>query len=269
MKNILFILFSLFLLHSCEKEIDLDLEDESGNIVIEGNITNESGPYVVRITKSVGFTQPNQYPVIAGAQVSVSDNTGQSETLVYMGNGKYQSSVLTGVPGRTYTLKVVAEGKEYTAKSTMPAPVNLEGLVQDSFDFGGQTNYTLLPVFTDPSLLGNRYLFSFTVNSSQNKLFEVFSDNVNNGIPNQRPLFLPNDQDDAQYPAVVAGDTIYVEMNCIDSSIFTYYNALLDILYGEGSGAGVTPSNPPSNITNGALGYFSAHTVSKKNVVIQ
>ncbi|WP_262511540.1 hypothetical protein [Chryseobacterium carnipullorum] len=34
----------------------LDLDDKSGNIVIEGNVTNQPGPYFVRITKSVAFT---------------------------------------------------------------------------------------------------------------------------------------------------------------------------------------------------------------------
>ncbi|MDV7695581.1 DUF4249 domain-containing protein [Chryseobacterium soli] len=268
MKNTFFIILSLFLLTSCEKEIDLDLADKSGNIVIEGNITDQPGPYYVKITKSVAFTQNNQYPAVTGAQVILSDNTGQTETLQYVGDGKYRTSAFTAVTGRTYTLKVQAEGKQYTAQSTMPAPVSFDGLTQDSFVFGGVTTYTLLPVFTDPAALGNRYLFNFTVNDKPKKTFEVFSDNVNNGLVNQRPLFLPNDDSsDADAVKVVPGDTIHVEMQCIDNNIFTFYSALLQIT-GD-NGGGVTPSNPPSNVSNGALGYFSAHTTSTKNFVIQ
>ncbi|SHE96836.1 DUF4249 domain-containing protein [Chryseobacterium sp. OV279] len=269
MKNIIFIILSLFIVTSCEKEIDLDLDDKSGNIVIEGNITNQAGPYFVRITKSVAFTQNNQYPAVTGAQVVLSDNTGQTETLQYVGDGKYKTTNFTGVTGRTYTLKIQAEGKEYTAQSTMPEVVNFDGLTQDSFNFGGETTYTLLPVFTDPIALGNRYLFNFTVNNMTKKTFEVFSDNINNGMVNQRPLFLPNEDDDKDPTdhKVVPGDTIYVEMQSIDHNIFTYYSALLQIT--DDGGAGVTPSNPPSNINNGALGYFSAHTTQKKTFVIQ
>jgi hypothetical protein len=58
-------------------------------------------------------------------------------------------------------------------------------------------------------------------------------------------------------------------MQSIDHTIFTYYSALLEISGDGGAGGGVTPSNPPSNINNGALGYFSAHTVQKKSIVIQ
>ncbi|ASW73972.1 hypothetical protein IQ37_18405 [Chryseobacterium piperi] len=269
MKNTFFIILSLFLLVSCEKEIDLDLADQSGNIVIEGNITDQPGPYIVRITKSVAFTQNNQYPAVTDAQVIVSDNTGQTETLQYVGDGKYQTTAFTGAAGRIYTLKVQAEGKQYTAQSTMPEAVPFDGLKQDSFVFGGETTYTLLPIFTDPATLGNRYLFSFTINNKPKRTIEVFSDNVNNGLVNQRPLFLPNDDEDGNSHKVVVGDTIHVEMQSIDHTIFTYYSALLQIIGGGGPGGGVTPSNPPSNINNGALGYFSAHTLSKRSAVIE
>ncbi|CAA7196535.1 DUF4249 domain-containing protein [Chryseobacterium potabilaquae] len=264
MKNIIFILISLLLLTSCQKEIDLDLEDQSRNIVIEGNITDQPGPYFVKITKSVAFTQPNQYPVIANAVVEVSDNTGQSETLQYMGNGIYQTIDFEGVPGRTYTLKIQAEGKEYTAQSNMPEAVPFEGLEQDSFIIGGKTEYELLPIFTDPPALGNRYLFSISINDKTKKTFQVFSDNINNGMPNQRPLFLPDDDDDE----VKVGDIIHVEMQCIDEKIYTFYSALIELSEG-GADGGITPANPPSNINNGALGYFSAHTIRKNSIIIQ
>jgi len=269
MKNILLIILSLFLVTSCEKEIDLDLEDQSGSIVIEGNITDQAGPYYVKITKSVAFTQANQYPAIENAKVVLSDNTGQTETLQYIGNGRYQTSTFVGQSGRTYTLKIQAEGKEYISTSTMPEAVVFEGLDQDSFMVGGETSYTLLPVFIDPPTLGNRYLFSYTVNNNPKQYFSEFSDNVNNGMPNQRPLILPNDDgEDPDDVKVIVGDTIHVEMQCIDDKVYTFYSALLQLSNGGGAGDGITPANPPSNISNGALGYFSAHTVRKYSTVI-
>ncbi|WP_326983159.1 DUF4249 domain-containing protein [Chryseobacterium sp. MYb264] len=268
MKNIFLIILSLFLLTSCEKEIDLDLKDQSGQIVIEGNVTDQAGPYFVKITKSVAFTNANQYPVIADAEVVLSDNSGQTETLQYVGNGTYQTSTFVGQSGKIYTLKITAEGQQYTAQSTMPDAVDFEDLEQDSFAVGGETSYTLLPIFTDPPALGNRYLFSYTVNNNPKKFFSEFSDNVNNGMPNQRPLILPNDDKEVDDIKVVVGDTIHVEMQCIDQSVYTYYSALLQ-LSGGGPGGGVTPTNPPSNISNGALGYFSAHTVRTRSTVIQ
>ncbi|WP_284462048.1 DUF4249 domain-containing protein [Chryseobacterium sp.] len=265
MKNTFLIILSLFLVTSCQKEIDLDLADQSGKIVIEGNVTNQAGPYIVRITKSVEFTQQNQYPAVIGAQVILSDNTGQTETLQYVGDGRYMTSAFVGASGRTYTLKIQAEGQQYIAQSTMPEAVDFEGLEQDSFKFGDKTSYTLLPIFTDPAVLGNRYLFSFTINDLGKKYIDVFSDNLNNGLPNQRPIMLPNDDNDGADHEVVVGDTIHVEMQSIDNNVFTFYSALLNL----SNGSGVTPANPPSNISNGALGYFSAHTVKNLSYTIQ
>ena len=266
MKNIFLIIISLFLVISCEREIDLNLEDQSGNIVIEANVTDQAGPYSVRITKSVSFTQSNTYPGIENAQVTLSDNLGQTENLQHIGNGIYQASSFQGQSGRTYTLKVQTDGKEYTSQSKMPEAVEFHGLEQDSFMVAGETSYTLLPIFVDPPALGNRYLFTYSVNDNPKKYFSEFSDNVNNGAPNQRPLILPNDDEDGDVKVKV-GDKITVKMQCIDDAVYTFYSALLQL--SGGGGGGVTPTNPPSNISNGALGYFSAHTVSVKTIVIE
>lgn len=266
MKNIFLIIISLFLVISCEREIDLNLEDQSGNIVIEANVTDQAGPYTVRITKSVSFTQSNSYPGVENAQVTLSDNLGQTENLQHIGNGIYQASSFQGQSGRTYTLKVQTDGKEYTSQSKMPEAVEFQGLEQDSFMVAGETSYTLLPIFVDPPALGNRYLFTYSVNDNPKKYFSEFSDNVNNGAPNQRPLILPNDDEDGDVKVKV-GDKITVKMQCIDDAVYTFYSALLQL--SGGGGGGVTPTNPPSNISNGALGYFSAHTVSVKTIVIE
>ncbi len=266
MKNIFLIIISLFLVISCEREIDLNLEDQSGNIVIEANVTDQAGPYTVRITKSVSFTQSNTYPGIENAQVTLSDDLGQTENLQHIGDGIYQASSFQGQSGRTYTLKVQTDGKEYTSQSKMPEAVEFQGLEQDFFMVAGETSYTLLPIFVDPPALGNRYLFTYSVNDNPKKYFSEFSDNVNNGAPNQRPLILPNDDEDGAVKVKV-GDKITVKMQCIDDAVYTFYSALLQL--SGGGGGGVTPTNPPSNISNGALGYFSAHTVSVKTIVIE
>jgi hypothetical protein len=52
-KNIIILATSLFFLSSCEKVIDLPLDDNSTKVVIEGSITNQVGPYLVKVTKSV------------------------------------------------------------------------------------------------------------------------------------------------------------------------------------------------------------------------
>jgi hypothetical protein len=61
-----------------------------------------------------------------------------------------------------------------------------------------------------------------------------------------------------------SGDQLCVELQCIDRGVFDYYNTLQQTV--EQSSA--TPANPASNITGGALGYFSAHTINRRQIVV-
>lgn len=269
MRYIIILFSTVLLLTSCEKEINLNLEDKSGDIVIEGNVTDEPGPYYVRVTRSVAFTEPNQYPAITDAVVIIKDNTGQNDTLEYIGSGTYGTSALTGIPGNIYTVTVQVSNEFFTATSTMPQPIPLDHLRQDSITFGNEMRYSIVPVFTDPFTIGNYYHFTAKVNDISDDSHNLFSDNTNNGKENERGLFISrpgNDDDDDD--ELRPGDVIEITMECIDPSIYTYYTALSQISGGGGMG-GVTPANPPSNFGGNVLGYFSAHTVSRKEITIQ
>jgi hypothetical protein len=260
-KNIIILATSLFFLSSCEKVIDLPLDDNNTKIVIEGNITNQVGPYFVKVTKSVNFTETNNYPPITNATVVVTDNVGQRDTLTYTANGNYKTNTLQGIAGRSYNLSVIAEGKTYTATSAMPLKVTLDTLRPIPITFGGTINTEVIPIFTDPIALGNNYQFLLYRNKLLDKSYNVTNDNVNNGLQNQRPIF----SNDFDYEV---GDTATVEMRCIDAVVYNYYFTLAQMA-NNGPGGGTTPSNPPNNISNGALGIFSTHTTERKSIKIQ
>jgi hypothetical protein len=57
-------------------------------------------------------------------------------------------------------------------------------------------------------------------------------------------------------------------MRCIDGPVYDYFFSLNSI-QGNGPGGGTTPTNPVSNISGGALGYFSAFTVQKVSAVVK
>lgn len=265
MRKLILILSALFMLTGCEKEINLNLDDQSGIIVIDGNVTDQPGPYFVKLSRSVSFTQPNEYPAISGATVVITDNTGQREQLIDMGNGKYSTTQLTTVAGNSYTLTVTADGKTYTATSKLAQPVTLDSLKQDSIKFGSEVRYTIRPMYTDPITIGNSYRFIISVNGKASKEYNLISDNIDNGKVNQRAFsIIDNDDDDEPKK----GDVIEVEMHGIDPGIYAYYSTL-DQISGRGPGGGITPANPPSNFSGGALGRFSAHTISKKSIIFQ
>src|SRR5436305_10635659 len=54
---------SLFLF-SCTKVIQVDLNSANTNIVIEGIVSDAAGPYQVKLTQTVNFSDPNSFPPV-------------------------------------------------------------------------------------------------------------------------------------------------------------------------------------------------------------
>ncbi len=256
------LLLSGLLLASCEQIIDLDYKSNQSGIVIEGNITNAPGPYVVKITQSIDLKDTGAYPTVDDAIVTISDDAGNSETLTPQGKGIYHTSALTGIEGRTYTLTVQAEGETYTSQSTLPQRVPFESIKVEEITMGGDLEYNLIPVYHDPAEKGNNYRFVLTVNGQLINMHLVLNDDVKNGVVNT--LKLEVNDDDLK---LKSGDVVSVEMQCIDKAVASFYTTLA-LMGDSGPGGGTTPNNPPSNISNGALGVFSAHTVETKSVTV-
>jgi len=62
-------------------------------------------------------------------------------------------------------------------------------------------------------------------------------------------------------------DTVVVELQTLDLSTYDYYRTLFSIL--DGGLGNPNPANPESNLSNDALGYFGAFTISRDTIVIQ
>jgi len=255
MKKITFYIMSMIALSACTKVIDIDLNSSNQQIVVEAKIADDASPCTVKLTKTINFSDPNTFPAVQGAVVKISDGT-TTQTLTETSAGVYQSSSMLGVSGKTYSLSIVAEGKKITAVSTMPAPVPLDTILFFKSAFDNQSieeTYITIPRFQDPITPGNNYRFIQTINDSLDKTFSVDNDNLTNGKDYRRPIF-------SQGPKIRLGDSVHFEMQCIDRPIFDYFTSF-------NSNVSTTPSNPVTNIVGG-LGYFSAHTVSRKSVKV-
>lgn len=263
MKNILSIILIALIFTSCEKVVNVDHKDNQSKIIIEGNITNGPGPYFVKITKSISLEETGPNPTINDAIVIIGDDAGNSETLTAQGNGVYHTNTLKGVEGRTYTLIVNTENQAYTAQSTMPQLVPFDSIKVEEIVVFGDTEYNLIPVYYDPIEKGNNYRFVLTVNDTLVNQHFVQNDDIKNGAVNS--FMLEINDDDLK---LVKGDFASITMQCIDKNAGSYYTALAQMA-DSGPGGGTTPNNPPNNISNGALGIFSAHTVETKHVTIQ
>jgi len=259
---LLCILLLTLLVTACEKVVDLDYRGNQSKIIIDGNITDKDGPYFVKITRSIPLTETGSYPGIDNAMVAIADDAGNKEVLVMQGGGVYKTVLIEGVEGRTYTLTVQIEDQTYTAQSTMPRHVAFDSVKVDEIKVAGDIERNLIPIYKDPIEFGNNYRFVLTVNDKRINQHLVQNDDVKNGLVNTFKLEI-NDDD----LKLKSGDVVDVEMECIDKNVALFYTTLA-LISDSGPGGGTTPSDAPGNISNGALGLFSAHTTETRKVSI-
>lgn len=241
---------------ACRKEITLDLENESNKVVIEALVSEGTGPHTVKLTRSVGFDASNNFPTISNATITLADDLGNNEQLAETGPGTYTSVSLQGEQGRTYQLNAVVDGTTYTAQCRMPVAVPLDTLRIDSFPSFGTWTKIIVPVYTDPAGSADHYRFIVRVNGEKQDGINIESDRFTNGNTVQQPLFVNGLE-------LESGDLVEVTMECIAPEIYDYFFTMAQNVDNAS-----TPADPVSNISGGALGYFSVRTSSSKTAVV-
>jgi len=242
---------------ACTKVVKLSLRTAKMQYVIEGNITDQPGPYLVRIFQTRAFYDSNSFKGVTGATVQISDDQGNKELLVDNGGGNYYTRHLQGLPGKTYMLNVLIGTDTFSAISTMPQLVSLDGLAIGRTTNSGKDVLVAMPEFVNPAGPGLAYyLFNQTINGVLDKTLYYWSSQNSVGQANSFDLER-SDPDSTLH----VGDSIQIEMQCIDKSMYTYWSSLGAAATGDG---GSYPGNPATNLTGEALGYFSAHTSQVK-----
>jgi hypothetical protein len=260
-------LLPLLLLSACEKAIDLKLPDNAPKYVIEGVLTNEAGGCRVSISQTKAFTDDNHFNGISGATVSISTN-GITKTLAETSTGVYQDPTFTGIPGTTYQLTVQVAGKTFTASCTIPQAVPLDSVYvreQPGTNKDGSPLKYAFAQYRDPAGDQNYYRFVQYVNGKKEKTVFIENDEFTNGNTVNNRLSFSNDNDDPTRN-IKSRDRLTVEMLCPSPAVYQYWYSLKNNAGGDGNNA--APSNPDTNLSGGALGYFSAHTVQRKQIIV-
>lgn len=121
-------LFFLFIIMACVDRIEFD-PGPSGEsqIVIDGLITEEPGPYTVRLRRSQGIEDNLRVaPPFSANRVIISDDAGNSEVLEEGEFGVYATKAngIRGTIGRTYTLRIEnRDGTVYESSPELLRPV--------------------------------------------------------------------------------------------------------------------------------------------------
>ncbi|GAB3020395.1 hypothetical protein GCM10027051_27030 [Niabella terrae] len=253
----------------CERVIEVNIEHAQKRVVIEGMLTDDS-ICRVRISTTSNFEDTVDLEGIRRARVTLSQTNGQLIELAETEDAGVYRARFSGRSGQTYTLRVDLTGaanldpgiaKVYTASSTMPAKVEIDSLYVTKRTFLGSQKMVATVQFTDPKATGNAYRFIQYVDGRKETNLFLLNDLLLNGrtVVNELLIF------DEEY-TLHKCDQLRVVMQCIDEPNYLFWYSLNQSSLGTSQTA--APANPASNFTGGALGYFSAHTVSEKNIAV-
>lgn len=269
MKFILSLSCLFWLLISCEKVIDVDLNEANPKPVFESYIENDSTCYVKAAWTSSYYNNSSS-PAIEGATMTVSDQLGNSDNLTHIGQGIYRGTSLLGVIGNTYSLRIELDGTIYEASSTMPPLTNIDSITiipTNSF-FGGNGQGQETPKFwafvnyTDSVDYQNYYAIrtSYFDSLSNDYVtdYRIADDDLSDGI---------STRSFTTFNRFETGDTVDIEFASIDATTHLYFKTLEDAISGAGFQS-AAPANPTNNFSNAALGYFGAWSKVNEQYII-
>ena len=104
---LLTVLFYPGLLASCVTEYQPDTINSTPALVVEGAITDQPGPYTIKLSRTAEYSYKSINLLETGARVIIADTLGNQETLLEKG-GLYSTKPggIQGVAGRKYTLTI-------------------------------------------------------------------------------------------------------------------------------------------------------------------
>lgn len=241
------LLATITFLSSCEDKIDLKLDSVMGKYVIAADLHNANTSQTIFINRVVSFSNDSPNDPVVGAYVLVKNVTsGRAYQFVDKSNGRYVMDRMALKEGDKYTLSVeMPDGSLYESTCTMPEYIAVDsiGLVRKK-RFDEEYIYASFS-FNDPANVENYYKYKLKLNDEEFKFSDVFNDKFNDGLLVEHEI--SNEDDD-----IKVGDNLQVLRQCIAKDVYTYWSNIRN--QNPGSAA---PTNPISNISNGALGYFS------------
>lgn len=257
--NIVLLLSVLLTFISCQKEIDIDLNDSSPKVVIEANYNATDSVVTVLVSKTGSYFDEYSTTYINDAVVTIRQDNGADVAIPFISDGKYELGNYIPAYGSTYTVTVSYDGTSYTADcKLMPTmellPATIEYQEASIFTDEG---YWITYRFQDFPGKGNCYKIIPTYGGVTYNRFGEFmtgEDKLTDGNLIERPMI----------ETFQLGDTVYLELQSISQKVYDYYSQLADNTSGFTAAAG----NPDYLWSNGALGYFSAYSYSSQEVIV-
>ncbi len=277
---------------SCVYPYDPDISKYENLLVVDGELTNLPGPYLVKLTRTYADYQ-RKGKAVCGAQLKFIENTGREIKLSETDNGVYATtdSSFVGIVGNSYKLQIVLDDVTYESDfETIKKPIPIE---QIYWQYNTNENgVNLLVDAHDP--INNTHFYAWDYEETWK--FEVpltnfyehpewkvcykYANNVKidiastanrkNDIVKGHSLKFISEETNRLYYRY----TILVKQFSLSESAYKYFKDLANLNYNQGTLFDPIPGPVTGNINNLSeedapiLGYFLVSGVSEKRLFI-
>ncbi len=280
---------------SCEREVNIIVQQQEPKLVVDGSIENNQLPVVILSNSLNYFSSISQEELAASfihdAEIDLSDgsktirlkeysvmDTGGYTFYYYTVNGTRPADLMVGEFNTQYFLHIqTPDGERYDAATTIP----LLAKTCDSIFWKPAPNNpdtslcVLYGHFNDPPGLGNYVRYYTSVNGQ--RFFpgfnSVFDDQVTDGtsynfeIPKGFNKSDTSKLSDDDFGFFHRGDTATFKFSNIDKGTFDFWRTW-EFSYQANGNPFASPTKVLSNVSNGALGAFSGYASQYLTLII-
>ena len=255
---------------SCEKEVILDLSDREGlYLIVEGNIDDTSPEQWIRLSNSSSYYEVSKGHPVRNAIVTVHD--GETDFVFTESNvdslmGYYINDRIGGeLNYGSYNLTIEHEGEIFTARSEYrPVPEIDSITVRLSFfsliGLTDEKRYDIYIHFSELQGKGDHYLVDLDI-----------SGRLETARPAQKTVI--SDENLEKYVSLPVatvgendlkeGDILTLKLRSISREQYEFYQIFFFQTDLSGNPfAGAPPANIPTNLSEGARGFFQVSSVT-------
>jgi hypothetical protein len=284
-------IFIIFLFSACEKAINFSPKNVNTSVVVEAYIENGQAPVVI-LSRSMSYFSKISPDILANsfirnAEIFISNGAKTHKLKEYAlpaANGYTlyfysidSSSLATAFIGElntAYSLRILSEGKEYTANTTIPALAKtIDSLWWKPAPANPDTTkVVVMSRVTDPPGFGNYIRYYTRVNDSAflPPPASVFDDQIIDGttyeVEVEHGVNRNEEIDFENYSFFTRGDTVTVKFTNIDKKTYDFWRTM-EFSYASIGNPFSSPTKVLGNVT-GALGYFGGYAAQYKTIIV-
>lgn len=157
MRGSVILIFLFIILDSCIDPFKTDVVNGEDFFVVDGLITDQPGPYTVKLSTSKPLDLNSQlyaYNWVTKATVTIHDDQGNEEMLIESTPGNYDTKNFQGIVGRTYHIEITTEdGKQFVSADEKLLPVGDFSDLRFAYEQGASGTADEFGVYTDSEVL--------------------------------------------------------------------------------------------------------------------